>query len=180
LITFISALAYPLKLGSQAGSIAIAKGENGMGKPTVSAILAVGLLWLVLGGCAPASTPSQPTSTPSRVAPSPTLEPTKTETATATLIPSPTPLPGSVVVSLDMLGVGIPWLPMDDTAKPSVSYIGFNTQAPPFNNNLVRLAFAHAIDRQAITDMARTYWENNPSPATTLTPPQTMGRNLYG
>jgi ABC-type oligopeptide transport system substrate-binding subunit len=44
---------------------------------------------------------------------------------------------------------------------------------------LVRQAFAYAVDRQAITEMAQKYNASNPTPATTLTPPGTLGRDLY-
>ncbi len=61
----------------------------------------------------------------------------------------------------------------------TVFYIGFNTQRPPFNSALVRQAFAYAVDRQVIADMAEKYKAVNPSLATTLTPPETLGRDLY-
>jgi ABC-type oligopeptide transport system substrate-binding subunit len=57
--------------------------------------------------------------------------------------------------------------------------VGFNTLHPPFNSALVRQAFAYAIDRQVIADMAKKYKASNPTPATTLTPPDTLGRDLY-
>jgi oligopeptide transport system substrate-binding protein len=44
----------------------------------------------------------------------------------------------------------------------------------------VRQSFSYAIDRQVITDMAKKYYRaSNYSPATTLTPPETLGRDLY-
>ncbi len=101
-------------------------------------------------------------------------------TASATKISSPTSLPGSVVVPVDTLGKSIPWLPLDKTATPGVNYVGFNTVKHPFDSSLVRRAFAYSIDREVIVGMARSYGANNPAPATTLTPPQTLGRDLYG
>jgi len=62
---------------------------------------------------------------------------------------------------------------------PGVALIGFNTLRPPFNSALVRQAFAYAIDRQVTTEMAQKYKASNPGPATTLTPPETLGRDLY-
>jgi oligopeptide transport system substrate-binding protein len=83
------------------------------------------------------------------------------------------------VLPVDTLGKTIPWLPLDETARPGVHFVAFNTLRPPFNNALVRQAFAYAIDRQVIMEMARKYKASNPSSATTLTPPVTLGRDLY-
>jgi len=131
---------------------------------------------MVSSGCSTPSTPVPPTVEPA-ISESPTNIPEPTATVTQT--PQPTPLPGSVVLPVDTLGEGIPWLPLDETKRPGVNYIGFNTQKPPFNSALVRLAFAHAIDREAIVEMAIRYRVSNPTPATTFTPPQTLGRDLY-
>ena len=98
---------------------------------------------------------------------------------TDTLTPSPTALPGKLVLPLDTLGKSIPWLPLDESARPTVHYIGFNTLRPPFNSAMVRQAFAYAVDRQVILDMAKKYKAKDPQPATTLTPPITLGRDLY-
>lgn len=67
---------------------------------------------------------------------------------------------------------------MDETARPSVHYVAFNTHRPPFNNVLVRQAFAYAVDRKVILDMAEKYHAKDPTAATTLTPPETLGRDL--
>lgn len=151
-----------------------------MRKSVQPAFLAFVVLVVLLSGCAPASTPvpatSIPTSTPSPIPPTSTPEPT----ATATTIPSPTPLPGLVVLPVDTLGKSNPWLPLDKTARPGVSYVGFNTLKPPFNSPFVRQAFAHAIDRDVLVEMAIKYKSKNPVHATTLTPPETLGRDLYG
>lgn len=58
-------------------------------------------------------------------------------------------------------------------------YVAFNTAKPPFNNALVRCAFAHAVDRQVVADMAARYRVHNPVPATNLTPPEILGRDVY-
>jgi oligopeptide transport system substrate-binding protein len=138
------------------------------------------LLFFLLLGCSPRSTPTPvpivPTITPSSVPPTVTL------TLTPSPIPptaTPTPLPGVVVLPIDTLGKNIPWLPMDETARPGVHFVGFNTLRPPFNSALVRQAFAYAIDRQIIVDMAKKYKASNPNSATTLTPSETLGRDLY-
>lgn len=132
---------------------------------------------LVISGCAPAPTPTPvpPTFTPSPIPPTLTPEPT----ATATLIPSPTPLPGSVVIPLDSFGKSIPWLPTDKSAMPGTYFFYFNLEKPPFNSVLVRQAFAAAIDREALVEVAKKYGARNPEPATTFTPSVTLGRDLY-
>jgi len=142
----------------------------------------IALLGLGSGGCAPAPTPAptpspvSPTFTPSPVPPTSTPEPTSTATAS----PTPTALPGLLVLPLDTLDNRIPWLPMDPSARPGVYYFYFNLAKPPFNNVLVRQAFAAAIDRQALVEIADKYRATNPRPATSLTPPGTLGRDLYG
>lgn len=149
-------------------------------KESILLVLVLVFVTGLVSGCAPAPTPV-PTSvpstfTPSPVPPSPAPEPTETETA----IPSPTSLPGSVVLPVDTLGKSNPWLPLDRTARPGISFVGFNAVKPPFTSSLVRQAFAYAIDRDVLVEMAIRYKANNPVHATTLTPPQTLGRELYG
>jgi ABC-type transport system substrate-binding protein len=150
-----------------------------MKKSIQSVFLAFVVLTVLLSGCAPASTPAStsvpPTFTPSPIPPTFTPEPT----ATATAIPSPTPLPGLVVLPVDTLGKNNPWLPLVKTERPGINYIGFNTLKPPFNSSLVRQAFAYAIDRDVLVEMAIRYKSKNPVHATTLTPPETLGRDLY-
>ena len=140
------------------------------------------LLFVLMVGCSPkpvvTSEPPAATSTSSPIPPTATITPSPVP-PTITLTPSPTPLPGVLVLPVDTLGKTIPWLPLDETARPGVHYIGFNTLRPPFNSALVRQAFAYAIDRQVILEMAKKYKASNPSPATTLTPPETLGRDLY-
>lgn len=148
-----------------------------MHKTIRSVFLAFVVLAVLISGCAPAPTPIPPTFTASPIPPTVTLEPTVT--ATATVIPSPTPLPGSVVLPVDTLAESIPWLPLDKTVRPTVTFAGFNTLKPPFNSALVRQAFAHAIDRDVIVEMAIRYKSTNPVHATSLTPPETLGRDLY-
>ncbi len=141
----------------------------------------IGLVFLALAlltvssSCGVASTPIPPTATPSPIPPTFTPEPT----ATATQVPSPTSLPGSVVLPVDTLGESSPWLPLDKTARPGTYYFYFNLSKPPFNSVLVRQAFAAAIDREALVKVAAKYGAKNPRPATTFTPPETLGRDLY-
>jgi ABC-type transport system substrate-binding protein len=83
------------------------------------------------------------------------------------------------VLPVDTLGEKIPWLPLDETARPRVDYVGFNTAKPPFNSPLVRRAFAYSVDRQVLVEMMKKYMKNA-VPATSFTPPQTLGRDLDG
>jgi oligopeptide transport system substrate-binding protein len=84
-----------------------------------------------------------------------------------------------VVFPVDTLGKDIPWLPTEKSNRPGVNYVSFNNLLPPFNNPLVRRAFAQAIDRQVLVEMVRKYYTKDPKPATSLTPPEIMGRDLY-
>jgi len=142
------------------------------------------LLIVLVTGCTaePAMVPTAspvPTMTSSPVPPTATFTPTPIP-PTETPIPSPTPLPGKVVLPVDTFGKSIPWLPMDESARPVTDYVAFNTLHPPFNSALVRQAFAYAIDRQVITDMATKYKKTRyPISSTTLTPPEILGRDLY-
>jgi oligopeptide transport system substrate-binding protein len=133
------------------------------------------VLTVLVSGCAPASIPVPPTLTPPPIPPTFTPVPS----ATVTPIPSPTSLPGSVVVPVDTLGKNYPWLPIDKSARPSTYFYYLNLSKPPFNNVLVRQAFAAAIDREAIVVVAKNYGAKNPRPATTFTSPETLGRELY-
>jgi ABC-type transport system substrate-binding protein len=58
-------------------------------------------------------------------------------------------------------------------------YYGFNMMKPPFNYVLVRQAFAAAIDRELIAQKALEYNFRNAAPASSLTPPEILGRDLY-
>ena len=142
------------------------------------------VLVLLLAACAapqpptptptPAASPTSPPNTPSP-------EPTITPSPTATITPSPTPIPGLLVIPVTSLKAGIPWLPLDTSARPAVSYLGFNTLKPPFDNALVRQAFASSVDREAIVILVNQYYpELDAHVATTLTPPETLGRDLTG
>ena len=146
-----------------------------MKEPMLSTFLLSVVIALAFVGCAPAPTPVPPTITPSPIPP--TLTPVPTSTSTP--IPTPTPLPGSVVLPVDTLDRNIPWLPMENSAIPATYFFYFNLAKPPFNSVLVRQAFAAAIDREALAQIARKYGATNPRPATSFTPPETLGRDLY-
>ena len=139
-------------------------------------------LTALLFACTPAPIATEQPAPTGTKRPAATTAPTATLTVTPSPIPSTptaTPLPGVVVLPVDTLANGIPWLPLDKSARPRVHVILFNTLRPPFNSALVRQAFAAAIDREEIVAMAQKYGEKQVKPATTLTPPQTLGRDLY-
>jgi len=102
------------------------------------------------------------------------------ESTTPSATSQPAPLPGVVVVPVDKLANTIPWLSLDKTARPGTNFYGFNLTKPPFDNRLVRQAFAAAVNRQAIADLANRLGTKNAQPSTTFTPPETLGRDLYG
>lgn len=155
-----------------------------MNWPSRSPSFCLVVLAALLGGCAPAAIPTPPSSTPSVIPPTFTPAPTATftpePTSTPTTIPSPTPLPGALVLPLDTLANSIPWLPRDDSASLSVNFVAFNTRQAPFSSASVRQAFAYAIDRAPLLELASRYGVDSATPATTLTPPDTLGRDLYG
>lgn len=85
---------------------------------------------------------------------------------------------------LDVAGIGINDLeraqdPDSDlgplyfnSVEMSISYLAFNTEAPPFDDMNVRRAFAMAIDRQKV---AETVFMNAWLPATGIIPPRVPG-----
>ncbi len=131
-----------------------------------------------------ATATSAPVVAPPTFAPTHTPLPTPTArviVVTATPVPpTNTPIPGAVVVPLDRLARANPWLPLDKNAEPDTSYCAFNVNKSPFNSKAVRQAFAAAVDRRVIADLANKLGVKNARPATTFTPPETLGRDLYG
>jgi hypothetical protein len=117
------------------------------------------------------------TSTPTAT---PTIPPTITPVPSPTNTPEPTLAPSDVVVPIEDMAKSIPWLPLDTNAVPGVVWIGFNINDPPFNNPLVRQAFAASLDRLTLAKIATDHGEKNVMPATSFTPPEILGRDLYG
>lgn len=138
------------------------------------------ILALFLSACGAPATPLATETAVATVTVAATATQPPTETPAPTDTPTPTPLPGKVVLPIDTLGSRNPWLPYDNSAIPGVAYFAFNTQKPPFNSALVRQAFAAAVDRQVVIDLYTKYGAKDLRPATSLTPPETLGRDLYG
>ncbi len=97
-----------------------------------------------------------------------------------TEIPTATPLPGKVVYSIDNMSDSIPWLPANSDGAPGTLVFEFNTHNPPFDNLLVRKAFAAAIDREAMVERAKQLKFTKVTPATTFLSPLILGQDLYG
>jgi hypothetical protein len=124
--------------------------------------------------------PSHPTaSAPVLVMPAPASSPTPRPTSAPTPTPPPTPLPGSLVIPITSMSSTIPWLPLDASARPSVYYLGFTVGNPPLDNVLVRQALASSVDRTAIVALMAPHLPEL-APATSFTPPQTLGLDLTG
>ena len=152
----------------------------------ITLILVFISIFILVTGCSgPASSPVAATDSPTAVVETPTnlptpIPPTETPVPSPTPEPTATPLPGVETIKINEFSKSIPWLPIVTSARPSVNYIGFNMMKAPFNNPLVRQAFAAAIDRQAIVDIMSRLGSKNARPATNITPPEVLGRDLYG
>ena len=88
-------------------------------------------------------------------------------------------LPGTETIPLTTLAASIPWLPLDSNAIPGSYFYLFNVSTSPFDDVRLRKAFVLALDRQALSTLANSL-SNQTRPATTFTPPETLGRELYG
>ena len=123
------------------------------------------------------STPrSAATPTPTAAATAiPTRQPTSTPTET------PTPIPTLTATAMPVLEFAVvPTVASTSAGLNGVEYYGFNTTLPPFDNPLVRQAFAAALDRAALSTLANNLSpERYRAPATTFTPPDFLGLDLY-
>ena len=122
-----------------------------------------------------------PVSTQAAIAPAvtpPTAFVTATVPFSETVGAGPA-LPGTETIPLTTLAASIPWLPLDSNAIPGSYFYLFNVSTSPFDDVRLRKAFVLALDRQALSTLANSL-SNQTRPATTFTPPETLGRNLYG
>ncbi len=144
-------------------------------------VIGVLLASALFAACGPAPTASPTAPPPSTEAPAqPTATATLVPIASPTSTPEPTPIPGVEVMPISAFDRGVPWLALDPKAAPQVLYYGFNLRHAPFDDPLVRKAFAAAVDREALADLASSILHMTARPATTITPPQVLGRDLYG
>lgn len=150
-----------------------------MRKPVLFVVGTFVILALLISGCASApSTEAAPTADQQTEVQPTDIPATDPPVPTETTVPTPTPLPGSLVLPLESFANEIPWLPMDESGSPGTYYYAFNLTKPPYNSVLVRQAFIAATDREALTDIVLKYYEG-PRPATSFTPPEILGRDLY-
>lgn len=122
-----------------------------------------------------------PVSTQAAIAPAvtpPTAFVTATVPFSETVGAGPA-LPGTETIPLTTLAASIPWLPLDSNAIPGSYFYLFNVSTSPFDDVRLRKAFVLALDRQALSTLANSL-SNQTRPATTFTPPETLGRDLYG
>lgn len=108
-----------------------------------------------------------------------TTEPILHTAPTASATPLTNVVPGSEVIPIGKMGETYPWLTLDKSARPATYFFYFNLRKTPFNNVLVRQAFSASIDRDALVKAARELGIKDPYPATTFTPAETLGRDLY-
>ncbi len=142
-----------------------------MSKPIICILVLAGLT-----ACGQATTIRATSTSALATATTSTVTPFLTNTNT----PEPTPIPGIQVYPVSSLEKDIPWQPLDPDNRPMSVYYGFNFDRPPFNNVLVRQAFSAAVDREQIAQDAVHFKFREVTPATTLTPPKILGRDLYG
>ena len=146
-------------------------------KTATTSLTGIALLALLLAGCSPTAA-QDPTATVT-VQPTDTLVPTETSTPTATL--EPTPMPGEVVIPLESLQYGFPWLPVDRVVEPMLVYYGFTVNQPPFDVPEVRQAFALALDSTVLADIySVSDFHQNVVPARTIIPAQTLSLDVSG
>jgi len=119
---------------------------------------------------------SLPTNTPDSASVttniSSTETPFPTSAPTDTIAPPITPtLPYLLIPTSEVVGEGL----------ETVIFLGFDPSIPPFDNLLVRQAIASAVDPVGLIDIVKI---DNPesrfAPATSFTPPDILGFDLYG
>lgn len=151
-------------------------------KKSLSLTLLVCLfLGLIASGCSSTEEPVQPPAsvTPQSVPPTSPPDPTAAPTET----PAPTPLPGVEVLPLESFNEGNPWLAHDPARSAGLTAIYFNLSKPPFEYVPVRQAFAAAVDKEVLVGIIKKYLSTEITdirPATSMIPPDILGRDLYG
>ncbi len=86
---------------------------------------------------------------------------------------------GIETVPVEELALDIPWLPLDADLRPATFLIAFDLAQAPYDNLFLRRALALALDREHLAGVAQEAGFVQPRMATTLTHPDTMGRDLY-
>jgi len=117
----------------------------------------------------------------------PTEKPTAALVPTDTLVPTeestaislPDSMLGTEVIPLEELSSGMPWLEMG-AEPPRNKYLLFNFRQPVISDPLVRQALSYAVDREAIAALVSQDVVVPHRPATVITPPEILGRDLYG
>lgn len=143
------------------------------------------VLTMMLGACAPKSTPIETAQPVNTVEPVDTAQPTSAPQPTNTPEPTPTmqptELPGQVVLPIESLQFGNPWQPFDRSKIPTVVYYGFDVNKPPFNVPEVRQAFAAALDTEILTRIySESPFYNDEKFTRNVIPPTILSRDLTG
>ena len=110
------------------------------------------------------------------------IEPSPTILTATELVTQPTivSLPGNETFPVSELLHELPWQPLDPNAVPLTSYIAINFKKPPMDDVLVRQAFSLGVDREYLATRSSEISGQPYFPASVLTPPEVLGRNLYG
>ncbi len=88
-------------------------------------------------------------------------------------------LPGVETIPLENMSSEFPWLSLEESFVPSGYAYHFNVNTPPFDNPLVRRAFAAAVDREQIREVAIGLGYDRAVPATTFIHQDSLGIDLY-
>ena len=145
--------------------------------------ISITILLLVSSACQapapdPTAVPAVPNTPAATATQAVTKEPTPTSQPTATS--QPTELPGVESVESVYLAPVKPWQLLNEYAIPAAYFYAFNLQKEPFNKTEARQAFAMAVDREIVLNIAKGKGNIQPTLASSLTPAMVLGRDLYG